>query len=269
MKRIYLFLSLAFSVNFLFANSFCLNITGTVKFDRKSVNEASITILKDGSEEAVVSSDDKGKFRVMLEKGHYYIIEVSKTGYYSPKVLINTKIEDDENYCWTYKFIVDLVPEINNTIKNDLIKPLGYIAYNENTDEFESMVQKGIVENYEAFISSYEQSIESEYKRLIAIADKALLEKNCELALEYYNKAKAVDSYSTYPDMQIDLIDTFRAKYNRSVQMADNFFNVGDYKKAKKLYKKAINIREDQYLKQQVAKINELMNGDTNLAVQQ
>jgi len=268
MKRSFLFIILLGIVLTSTANTICLNVKGTVKSERIAVSNATIKIIKNGVAEKTTSTNEKGKFNFELEKNKQYKIVIKKDGFFSPSVIINTNIDDSEDYCWNYKFIIDLIPTLNLDDSKVFDKPIGHIAYNENSDNFENEVNSNIIAKYKEFLARYESIKESKYDELISMADSALINRDCEVAYDLYNKATAINEYNNYADLQVEMLRNFKLKYQKTIERADNYFSNKEFKKAKQMYLRALEIKQQEYPMAQLNKIEKLITEENVLAVQ-
>ncbi len=247
-------------------NDFCLNVKGTIKYDRVSVEQVSIEINKSGTNDTLIFTDVRGKFNVDLEKNSEYEFIVSKDGYYSQKIFFNTQLDNIEDYTWGYKFIVDLIPSVNSSYSRLFDEPLGHIKYNSYTDCFENELNPLIATKYEEFFSNYEDEKDSTFDKVISEADSAFANKKYDLATQLYAKATILDSYSNYPDIQMDMIESIKIqdariqfRYDKNIEQADDYYAIKKFDKAKKLYCKAYKLKAEEYPKIQMSKIKKIV----------
>lgn len=250
------------------SNNICLNIKGTVKSERSAIDNATVEIFENGTLVASTSTNEKGKFTIGLEKNKEYKLTVLKEGFFSPSVIVNTSIDDDDDYCWNYKFIVDLIPTLNIEESSFFDKAIGYIAFNENSDNFENEVNSNTVAKYKEFLARYEARKETKYNELISRADSALINKDCDLAYNLYTQATSVNEYNNYADLQVEMIRNFKLKYEKSIEEADSYFSNKEFGKAKQLYLKALEIKQQKYPVAQLNKIEKLISEENVLAAQ-
>ncbi len=243
-----------------------LNVIGKVKFDRVSVENVSIEISKNGKIDTLVFSDSKGRFIVILEMNHTYNLVISKDDFYSHKINIDTRLEEEEKYTWRYKFVVDLIPDINSKGVELFNETLGNVKYNSNTDSFENEINPLFMSKYQEFLFSYETEKSNIFNNVLSNADTAFNQGDYDLANQLYAKATVLDEYCKYADIQLDMIEKIIVqdvnilhRYNKNIELADNYYVNKNFNKARKRYLRAYSLKQEEYPKVQISKIKKIV----------
>ncbi len=111
-----------------------------------------------------------------------------------------------------------------------------------------------------------QQELNDQYNSLIQVADNNFEQQNYNTAKSNYQEALDLKSSEPYPKQQIEKINEILAsqkaaeeEYNRLIQSADLAFSNEDYQSAKKDYNAALGIKQEQYPKDQIDKIDEIL----------
>ncbi|MGQ1908309.1 hypothetical protein ACT3CE_00840 [Marinifilum sp. RC60d5] len=121
---------------------------------------------------------------------------------------------------------------------------------------FDREYPKNKVKEIEKLIREGKDSVlTKEYRRLIALADKELVDKQYSVARFYYKKAIQLNSSEKYPKSQLLKIDELvnyqknqkiDNEYKEQIHKADNAFNKGSLTIAKFYYKKALSLKPNE-----------------------
>lgn len=117
-------------------------------------------------------------------------------------------------------------------------------------------------------------ALEKKYKDLIASADQAFGTKNYQDALGKYKEALGIKPDESYPKEKISEIEgllaqqdqdaALEAKYKAAIEKADKLFADGNYIEAKPAYQDALDIKNEQYPKDQIALCDQKMQEQSN-----
>lgn len=141
-------LTLLISLNSRSANFFklgydslsCLQLEGKVTNVANSDSEECTVELINGNdvEQTIVLKEGKNKFKFVLNKNSYYAIRISKNGFTSKLVSINTAMLVAGLGIHVFKFDVNLLPEIvTNQQNQDVIDfPVALIHFDYDQDSF-------------------------------------------------------------------------------------------------------------------------------------
>lgn len=109
-------------------------------------------------------------------------------------------------------------------------------------------------------------AIEKAYADAVKAGDVAFKAAEWEKSKEAYNEALKIKAKEVYPKEQLDKIEVELAKvaeknkkYEDAVKAADALFAKDQWEAAKAAYGQALRIKEDQYPKDQIAKIEQKM----------
>ncbi|MGV6861705.1 MAG: tetratricopeptide repeat protein [Putridiphycobacter sp.] len=105
------------------------------------------------------------------------------------------------------------------------------------------------------------------YQKLLTVAEKKFNEKDYKKALELYKRAQGMNPSDPLPPNKISEINQIlkdkavNDKYNALIQKADNLFESQNWKEARPIYQQAFEVKNDQYPKDQIAKIDQKLGG--------
>lgn len=112
-----------------------------MKVDKSTVDQAHLTISKDGSPFKTGGVEKNGKFDFILQFNHVYLFTFSKPGYVTKKILIDTHIPDDKvaegKKFDPFEFIVTVFSQTDSENKYAYNQPVARIHYSEFIDEFD------------------------------------------------------------------------------------------------------------------------------------
>lgn len=255
-----------------------LEVKGTIKVDRENLENAKINIYLNGNKEKVYTTNDRGKFEFNIDLNKEYDIVVSKQGYYSKILYINSKIPTADVGIWKYAFAMELIPEIEGFDASLLDEPIGKIRFYEKFGDFDydEEYTLSIQKRYREMLRAYEKARREAYKKTVAKADDAFNNKDYDTAIELYNKAIDIDPYELYPDDQLYAIGKIIAedekneeKYEENIAKADEYFNNKEYGDAQKYYERALNYKNEKYPKNQLASIKSILEGEEDALEEQ
>jgi tetratricopeptide (TPR) repeat protein len=280
MKRILLFTIISFIISTSFAQQVkgFLEVKGSIKLEAADQEFSKIKVIQGGIVEKTYPAEASGKFSLNLDLNKIYTLEIERQGYYSKRLEFNTNVPAEDVGIWTYKFSIELIPELEGFDASLLNEPIGKINFVDKVGDFDfdeaytTAMQKKI----KVMMEEYERKKREAYERMIVKADQAYNQANYDEAIELYNKAIDLDPYDPYPDDRIEMIGRIMAKdqnkeknYQKNIALADNYFNQTDYSNAKLYYQRALNYKDDPYPKGQITKIDQLLkdNADNAAAI--
>lgn len=105
---------------------------------------------------------------------------------------------------------------------------------------------------------------EADYQAAIKRGDEAFSANNLETAIAAFEEAKGIKANESYPAEKISEIEEILAankakeqEYQTAITKADAAFKAENYAEAKQSYEAAINLKEEQYPKDQIAAVDE------------
>jgi tetratricopeptide (TPR) repeat protein/serine phosphatase RsbU (regulator of sigma subunit) len=220
----------------------------------KTLSGVIINVIRGSSIESQVISKRNGRFDFKLDYGEDYVIEASKEGYITKKIIISTNIDKDiikaggitEGFFDLQIEMIEMVPGINTAVFNHPVKKYifergSWLFYPDS--EFE----KGIVDKVNEIISQLSVLKQKEYNRQIKTADNLMKSSNYEDAWMAYENALQYYPDEQYPKSQIKKINklikaqkTTEENYNNSVEKGDYYYSNENFKQAAAFYKKAL-----------------------------
>jgi len=118
--------------------SLCLEITGKATCSGLQLSDVTVLLIQDNQEVEKVVLKDKGKFRFLLKKNSFYTIRLSKGGYVTRSISINTELPPGTKWgIWRFEAEVQLFRE-NPLMNNDYLDyPVAIISYHQAKDAFD------------------------------------------------------------------------------------------------------------------------------------
>ncbi len=243
-------------------NSPQLEVEGVVLHNGKTLSGAVINVLLDSRMESQVISKRNGRFGFLLDYGEDYIMETSKEGYITKKIIISTRIDEDiikaggitEGFFDLQIEMIEMVQGLNTTVFNQPVKK--YVFERSSwlfypVREFEA----GIDEQIEEIINQLSVLKQKEYNKQVIAADNLMKSSNYEDAWIAYDNALQYFPDEQYPKSQIKKINKIikvekstEDNYKNSVEKGDYYYSNENFKQAAEFYKKAMLYRpEDSY----------------------
>jgi tetratricopeptide (TPR) repeat protein/serine phosphatase RsbU (regulator of sigma subunit) len=237
-----------------------LNIQGIVTHDGKAMNGAVINVLLHSKIESQVITGRNGRFDFSVNYGEDYIVEVSKEGFITKKIIISTKIDEDiiraggvtEGFFDLQIPMIEMVPGLNTSVFN---KPVKKYVFDRNSWLFNSVkeVENQVNSEIEKIVNQLSVLKQKEYKRLINTADSLLGKSNYEDAWIAYENALEYSPNESYPKTQIKNINKLikveafiEENYQKSIEKADYYYSNENYKLAAIFYRKASIYKPDE-----------------------
>jgi serine phosphatase RsbU (regulator of sigma subunit) len=239
-----------------------LEVQGVTIHYGKTLSGVIINVIRGLSIESQVISKRNGRFDFKLDYGEDYIIEASKEGYVTKKIIISTNIDEDiikaggitEGFFDLQIDMIEMVPGINTAVFN---QPVKKYVFERNSWLFypDTEFKAGIADKIDEIISQLSVLKQKEYNRQIKTADNLMKSLNYEDAWMAYENALQYFPDEQYPKSQIKKINkiikaqkTNEENYNNSVEKGDYYYSNENFKQAAAFYKKAILYKpEDEY----------------------
>jgi tetratricopeptide (TPR) repeat protein/serine phosphatase RsbU (regulator of sigma subunit) len=239
-----------------------LEVEGVVLHNAKPLNGAVINVILGSSIESQVVSKRNGRFDFYLDYGKDYVIETSREGYITKKIIISTKIDEDiikaggitEGFFDLQIEMIEMVPGINMAVFN---RPVRKYVFERNSWLFypDKDFEAGIIERINEITDQLSALKRKEYNRQIKTADNLIKNANYEDAWMAYDNALQYLPDEQYPKSQIKKIDKIvkaqkatEENYKNSVGEGDYYYTNENFKQASAYYKKALLYKpEDGY----------------------
>lgn len=245
-------------------NNVCLEIYGKVKSHRNTLKDVVIHIVKDGDLEKQITNSNSGKFSIDLEKGHNYEVVFKKQGYFSQFIEVNTKSNEIEDYVWDFYFLIDMLPTLNTYSSAIMNKPFVSIRYSLVENEFVKDINNEMLNIYNELTYNYKKDQVDKYTDIVRFADVAFQKGQLDAAQRLYEKAEILNPSNLHADIQMVMIERIKKidtknnkRYDELIIKADKLFETEELLKAKKLYAKALNYKEDDYPRHKMSTIKE------------
>lgn len=274
-------------------NSFFV-IEGTVKVEKDDATGATVRSMQNGQLREQIRLLKKGGFKIRLELNQEYILEFSKDGYYSKKILVSTEVPsyvtDRGDGVDAMLIEVSLFKEQETVSTFDLLdQAVGAIFFNQATQQFDNKVYltpNHIKSKLKAMIAEVQKEIKNksdgededpnkrkDYERLIVEANKQFDKDMLQDAKSTYTKALDLYPNEVYPAMQIERINKkmqerlnqenilldIESRYKAQIAIADKQFKQEAYAEAKISYTGALSIKKgDEYAISQIKECTRL-----------
>ena len=243
-------------------NSPQLEVQGVTIHNGKTLSGVIINVIRGSSIEKQVISKRNGRFDFKLNYGEDYVIEASKEGYITRKIIISTNIDDDiikaggitEGFFDLQIEMIEMVPGINTAVFN---RPVKKYVFERNSWLFypDKEFEKGIVEKIDEIVSQLSALKQKEYNRQVKTADNLMKSSKYEDAWMAYENALQYFPDEQYPKSQIKKVNKIikaqkatEENYNNSVEKGDYYYSNENFKQAAAFYKKALIYKtEDEY----------------------
>ena len=231
-----------------------LEVEGILIHNSKSIKGGVINVILNSKITAQAISRRNGRFNFNLEYGEDYIIEASKDGYITKKIIISTKIDDDivsaggitEGFFDLQIQMTEMVPGLNILVFN---QPVRKFEFDRNSWLFypDTDFERKIKEELEKVDKQLGELKQKEYGKQIKLADNFMNKYNYEDAWVAYNKALEYFPKETYPRSQIKNIDKIIKKkasidedYSNAIEKGDYYYSNENFSMATAFYKKAL-----------------------------
>ncbi|MBN1952686.1 MAG: tetratricopeptide repeat protein, partial [Bacteroidales bacterium] len=268
-----LFRLISFSILFfltsqVWAQVSTLDVIGVVEQDMVAVENAKITLSKDGKVIQTEYTNRKGEFRFQMDINSEYLVEISKQGLLTKKIAFNTEIPSDVVGKWTMEFAMSLFPGCEGANTSALDSPVDRVKYSSNQGDFIS--DEAYVRNMRGRIEKMMIDIENcqveTYQEAMEEANKLLQQGDYEAARQKYKEALEV-----YPDdrtAQRKLADIYKKIgeekqdeqiFREAVAEADRLYDQKEYAAAKQLYTEALQRKPDPHAQSRLNEIDRLI----------
>lgn len=128
--------------------------------------ECKIELFQDGKKiDSLMLKENKKMFRFVLKKNSYYGVVISKKGYISRLVSVNTKISSESELIHKFSFNTTLPSELESEYFNTdaLDFPVAVIQYDEQDDSFR---------HSDEYTNNIKREMRTVYRDIVVSADK-------------------------------------------------------------------------------------------------
>ncbi len=246
-----------------------LEVIGTAENNFEPIENARVTLYKNGSKVQSVFSDSRGEFRFALDINSEYLIEVEKAGLLSKKIAFNTEVPSEVTGKWTMEFAMSLFPGCEGVNTSVLTEPVDRVKFSTNKADFisdEAYVNK-IRGRIEQLLSDIEKCQADKYQEAMKKADNLASQKKYEEARASYEEALHI--YPADKAAQRKIADLDKASgldkkneqvYNSAIAEADRLYAAKDYEAAKTKYTEAFRaMPQNSYPQSKINEINSLI----------
>ncbi len=211
---------------------FTIEVAITVYEGKKKLEGATVQVIKNGKDAERKSTDKSGKANLILMPNHEYLIMISKNGFISKSIEMNTKgmLEGyQETVVFRTKPEVELFRYAEGMDTTVFEKPMGKFLFDTESNDFyfdysyTDERQTLIAEAGKEFEQKEKEksNIQSNYDNLIAKADKALSIKNYGGAKAAYNEALVIMPEESYPEKKLIEIEAALSSIRAAREKAD------------------------------------------------
>lgn len=257
-----------------------LALDATVKdMEGGRLTGADIVVIQDGALVDKMKTGKNGRFDVLLDFDHEYIIEVRKSGYVTKRMYVNTRNVPQDEQLWGYEyggFAIDLFKDIQGVDFDILEKPVAKIYYDPNIQNFDydKVYTKQIKQQLDDLIEDYKKKekmqeqllkqLNEDYEVAMKDAENAYEDEDYLTAKENYLAAAALKPDEKEPKEKVAEIERkLKAETNKEQQYmsllasADQLFGSEKYEDARQKYQEASKIKPNEsYPKERIAESN-------------
>jgi tetratricopeptide (TPR) repeat protein len=246
-----------------------LALDATVKDqDGGKLSGVDIVVIQDGVLIEKVKTRTNGRFDLLLNFDHEYIIEANRPGFVSKRMNVNTNNVPEDEQLWGYEyggFAIDLFKNIEGVDFSILDKPVAKIYYDPNAQNFtyDKTYTKQIRQELDALLDEYERKEKiqgqllaqkgEDYELAIRDAENAFEDGDYLVAKENYLAAASLKPSESAPKKKLQEIENkIKAESNTEDQYmsllasADQLYAEGSYEEAKSKYKEASTLKPDE-----------------------
>lgn len=198
-----------------------LNVFGKMKVDKSTVDQAHLTISKDGSPFKSGGVEKNGKFDFILQFNHVYLFTFAKPGFVTKKILIDTHIpkEKEGTKFNPFEFIVTVFDQNDSQNAYAYNQPVARIHYSEFINEFDydTDYTKSIQARFDAEKAAEkekEKIVEPVVEKIEPVAEIKKEEPKTEPVKVISPRGGAVTKKELEPKVEIDKRNKIEAKTN-------------------------------------------------------
>lgn len=246
------------------------------------IEGASVIVLQDGAEIENVRTGRNGRFGLYLDFNHEFSIVISKNGFVTKNIYVNTHNVPEDLQAFGFEFgaiIVDLFKEMDGVDYSILEKPIGKLYYEPNVEQFVTdnaytrEIQKGIEELEKAQKQRLKEEeenqkrLEEDFRVAMNDAQQAMRDGDYLLAKDNLLAAQSMKPESQEPalllrqvESQLSNAEAKEERYQSVLASADAKFSAQAYSEAIELYTEASGINPDEsYPKKRIEESRERM----------
>lgn len=234
-----------------------------------------VKIIQDGALVNQMTTGKNGRFDVLLDFEHQFLIEMSKSGYVSKSIQVNTRNVPEDEQAWGYEYgglAIDLFKQIPSVDYSILDGPVAKFYYDPNLQNFDydKLYTKQIKQEIEDLEEEYERKkkmveelerqAEKDYLLAMKDAENAFNDGDYLLAKENYLAAASMKPDAKDPQTKLKQIESKiqetlgkEEQYMSLLANADQLFNQQKFSEAQLQYEQASTIKpSEQYPKDRI-----------------
>ena len=245
-----------------------LDVIGIAEQDMSPIENAKVTLSKDGREIQTVYSDRKGQFKFRLDINSEYMIVINKQGLLPKKIAFNTEIPAEINGQWTMEFAMSLFPGCPGVNTSVLDDPVDRVKFSTNKADFIS--DEGYVRNMrgrmERLLIDIENCQTERYQDAMSAGNQLLKEGNYaaaqdkfEEALEVYPNDRTAQRKINEAEKGMGQTQQSERAFDQAIAEADRLFAAKDYEGAREKYTEALTRKQDSYAQNKLNEVNQVI----------
>lgn len=234
-----------------------------------------VKIIQDGALVNQMTTGKNGRFDVLLDFDHQFLIEMSKSGYVSKSIQVNTRNVPEDEQAWGYEYgglAIDLFKQIPSVDYSVLDGPVAKFYYDPNLQNFDydKLYTKQIKQEIEDLEEEYERKkkmveelerqAEKDYLLAMKDAENAFNDGDYLLAKENYLAAASMKPDAKDPQTKLKQVESKiqetsgkEEQYMSLLANADQLFNQQKFSEAQVQYEQASTIKpSEQYPKDRI-----------------
>jgi serine phosphatase RsbU (regulator of sigma subunit)/Tfp pilus assembly protein PilF len=248
-----------------------LEVIGFTFYNSRPVGNVVITIYRDSLIVEQLLGRKNGRFDVLLDYQHEYVLEFSKEGFVTRQIAVSTKVPDKvvmEGGTGFYDLGVEMVEMIKGLNTEIFDHPVIRYVFDQESyfyihdEEYESPILHELAK-VDAQIKELKKQ---EYRRSIQTGDELLAVKDYENAWAAYQKALGYSPEEPYPKSQIKKLRKLIKQeisndegYQNAIARADKHFSNKDYMLAAEYYERSLIYKpRESYPSNKIAEIDSI-----------
>ncbi len=232
-----------------------MEVNGIVTHNARSLANAIITVRQDSAVVDQQMTRRNGRFDIFLKYRYDYMLEVSKEGFITKRIIISTKIPEQtirDGGTGFYDLNIPMIEMINGLDVSIFNNPVTRFEFDPESFYFnpDKKFEAPLSGKLNKVYSQLELLRKKEYSELISHADQYLQNSSYEEAWAEYNEALGIIPDETYPGEQIKKIRKLIKKetsaeegYENAVLIADRYFSRDELPEATNYYERALFYR--------------------------
>ena len=236
----------------LYSQQSILEIIGTAESNMQPLENAKVTLYKNGNPERSIHTDSKGEFTFELDVNNEYLIEIEKSGFVSKRIAFNTELPNDVTGRWTMEFAMSLFPGCEGVSTSILNEPVDRIKYSTNKADFIS--DEAYVRNMRGRIDRLMLDIDKcqadKFQDHVEEGNRLMNEGDYAGAAEQFENALAINPNDRSAQRKLEEAENAadetvlnERKYQSTIAQANRYLSENNYEAARAKFSEALSLK--------------------------